>query len=76
MVPDCNSSVVVFDLHDHDSIKTEKAEACFAYKTNCFSRIHDVVCLETRENLSDLVPQDVPKDTQSGFHDSLIRYDY
>ena len=35
MFPDCNSSSVVIDLHDHVFINNEKAEDVFPYKTNC-----------------------------------------
>ena len=74
--PDCNSAIAFFDLHDHDLIKIEKTEACFAYKTNCFYRFHNVVCLETHDNPLYLVPQDVPKDIQSRFHVNGKRYNY
>ena len=39
LFPDCNSLSVFFDLHDHALKQNEKAEACFAYKTNCFLMI-------------------------------------
>ena len=76
LFPDCNSLIVFFDLHDNDLKQNEKAEACFAYKTNSFSMISRRHMFRNAWKPFYLVPQDVPKGTQSRIHDSQIRYNY
>jgi hypothetical protein len=41
MFPDCDSSNIVIDFHDHVFINNETAGAGFPYKTNGFSMISE-----------------------------------
>ena len=76
MFPDCDSSNIVIDFHDHLFINNETAGACFPIKPYVFECFPKNQCLETYANQFDLLIQDLPKDTNILIHGSGKRYNY